>query len=656
MQLFKKVFYVTVVSLFALVLIPRNVDAFSDYTFFNINVNDNTHFVNANDQGSHIFTDGSITGGFTIVYDGSGFESSRVATPFLTLERRLPNGSFETIFDGEFIRDGEITEMEIPYTGFFRMIGNTLFWGNQTEPAMWMDTPVTFEITDDSLFSGWVVTVAGVEHRLDNYRNPEDPGWHWHVFNGNDRFFYITYIGFETSANFMLLQFGDRQYDGAPREGVIGEWGGVLLPGVPQRINFEFSRVPGANSGSFTLRGTGIDPIGPNGGINFSIRSITRVRLTPDPMYALAGTEVTMNGGYRERATITQGFTRILYIGDRGAFQSRSNFILTSSNPEVATISEHGTIFARSPGFTNIRAMRRDNQQIGEITIQVLADTSQVPRNIGLTTDLRPGGIPGTEVTSGLGVAGGRTLHVGFTRHISFTGPVPSPLIQDYTWVSRDSSIATVSQFGTVTAIREGRVTIDVFLTANNRFTGSINLEVISSWFVHDAYGQRIRLDGNTTSPVTIVADSLALEFIGVNSVFGLFQGNTVIAPNQQVNNSGIRRFHNVGGLINFRSGNTDIVIDLQRSIESRLTHNAELGSKDPIENRGRPLNFSVTNDYPGISQGVLIEWLVDGIDFVSSFNNLTITIPMSMSYSIHEIRITDLWSGQTTTLWLNWW
>jgi len=349
---------------------------------------------------------------------------------------------------------------------FFTFRGSNISWGGTNFRI--------FPAIQD--FTGWVITLDGIDYRLynDGFRSPE--GATGNIFVAQNRFFYVTYLGASDSAFAWILLHGDRENDGAGMEGVLADWWhSNLSSGDSFRVDFWHTHASQTIGTQFSFRATDIE----GWGEWFRIRPIVQVNLIADPALHLAGTEVTMNNGARGSFRITQGFTRILYIGVHGAFESRHNFTLTSSNPNVATISEHGTIFARSTGTTLITVVSLDNTRVGQALITVVADNSHQQRILGLTTDTRPGGDQGTEVTSGLGSPGGRTIHIGMTRHMSFTGQVPSPLIQDYIWVSSDPSIATVSQFGTVTAVRPGTVTITSVFRYNQRFSGSIVIVVL---------------------------------------------------------------------------------------------------------------------------------------------------------------------------------
>ncbi|MCL2521810.1 MAG: Ig-like domain-containing protein [Erysipelotrichales bacterium] len=641
MQLFKKSFFVALISLITFILVPRNVDAFWDYTFFNINVNDNVHLVNANDQGNHIFTETTLTGGFTIVYDGSSFESSRVATPFLTLERILPDGSFETIFDGQFIRDGEVTEMVINSTGLFRMIGNTFFWGDQIEPERWMNDFVTFEILEEAIFTGWRVTYDRVDYYFYDQGVKSDGEWVEANFFGNNSFFDVTFLGNSSgnqSAEILLMS--------AHQQPTTGN-GGVSL--VLNRF-FQLDETFRVNFVGEIVHGT----------ILFTITQRTRIALMVDPSMHAVGTEVTLNGGARYSTQMTVGFTRIIYIGWHGYAQSRHNFTLTSSDENIATVSEHGLIFARAPGRVDILAIRNDNLQFGVVAITVSEVRPGPTRNLALTTDTRQDpSHNGTEVTSGVGLPRETTMNVGLTRSISFDGVVPSPIIQNYLWTTSDPRVATVSQFGTVTAHNPGIVTIDVVYRYNMNFRGSITLQVLSPWVLSTSvlgtiFSTRLEAD---TDLFALQADGFFIRYEGFDGGrrFSLFFQTLQSEHTPHIFDEFVRPgeriyVHGVGGYLNFRSEDINVTFDLQRSIWVRLTTNAELGKNAFASNRGRELWFAVHNDYPRhFVSGVLLQWTdsIDSPPLQSGINTLTINMPFS-PITGYMIYARDIRSGVT--------
>ncbi|OLA10820.1 MAG: hypothetical protein BHW12_01055 [Coprobacillus sp. 28_7] len=95
------------------------------------------------------------------------------------------------------------------------------------------------------------------------------------------------------------------------------------------------------------------------------------------------------------------------------------------------------------------------------------------------------GTISGTEVTSGSGsiieVSSSTyvTIHLGNTRLICLGSDSPSSSIQDFEWSSGDTSIATVSSFGTINALEVGSVVIYGKYKYNQNYRVRIDIEVL---------------------------------------------------------------------------------------------------------------------------------------------------------------------------------
>ena len=85
----------------------------------------------------------------------------------------------------------------------------------------------------------------------------------------------------------------------------------------------------------------------------------------------------------------------------------------------------------------------------------------------------------GTEVTLNDGEKGGTTLHVGYTRCLYLDGNAPSQSRLDYTFTSSNSSVATVSEYGTVTAKGVGVVEITCVLKSNPSKVSKIILTIL---------------------------------------------------------------------------------------------------------------------------------------------------------------------------------
>jgi len=111
-----------------------------------------------------------------------------------------------------------------------------------------------------------------------------------------------------------------------------------------------------------------------NAGINnFVMMSVSRIitetgshQLVTDPSWAsLRGSEVTINNGLPGANTITQGFTRLIYLANQ---ESRQNFTWHSSDPNVAQITNYGTVLAMPvSSITNVRIIAICRQNPGRV-------------------------------------------------------------------------------------------------------------------------------------------------------------------------------------------------------------------------------------------------------------------------------------------------
>lgn len=206
------------------------------------------------------------------------------------------------------------------------------------------------------------------------------------------------------------------------------------------------------------------------------------------------GSEVRVNGGSLNGTTITQGFTRNLYLGqDAPDRTSRLKYNWYSLDESVAKVSAYGTVTAIGVGTTTIQAVYKDDpSKIATIEIEVLPYSEEVePTNLQYGMDVRIGGtISGTEVTSGkgnaipVGVNPEVTIHRGYTRLICLGEDSPTTSVQDFNWevmrqLPSDTGMVSVSSFGTVTATQEGFVTIKGTYKYNPNYIVYIRVQVI---------------------------------------------------------------------------------------------------------------------------------------------------------------------------------
>lgn len=211
------------------------------------------------------------------------------------------------------------------------------------------------------------------------------------------------------------------------------------------------------------------------------------------------GSEVLLNNGSYGGTTLTQGYTRIVYLGNNAPnLNTRTAYSWYSSDENVAIVSAYGTVTATALWTDNsqyktviIKAVYNANPTIvGQIELTVYKDTKteiKVLKYYGM--DVRGDGSYGTEVQYNLGnvinvsYLPGVTIHVGYTRLICLGHDSPSSTIQHFNWTldrkEGETGNVTVSQYGTVTATRTGTITIKGTYRYNTRFVVYITITVI---------------------------------------------------------------------------------------------------------------------------------------------------------------------------------
>lgn len=210
------------------------------------------------------------------------------------------------------------------------------------------------------------------------------------------------------------------------------------------------------------------------------------------------GSEVSLNNGEYGGTTLTQGYTRIVYLGiDAPYIQSRTQYNWYTTDSSVAIVSAYGTVTATATWTGSqayktvvIRAVYKSNPTIvGEITLTVYKDTNtaiEVLTQYGM--DVRGDGSQGTEVTVlhespiSIGVMPDVEIHKGYTRYICLGSDSPSNIIQHFTWsIDRqdgETGNATVSQYGVIKGTTEGYITIKGVYKYNPRYVIYITVKV----------------------------------------------------------------------------------------------------------------------------------------------------------------------------------
>ena len=137
-----------------------------------------------------------------------------------------------------------------------------------------------------------------------------------------------------------------------------------------------------------------------------------------------------------------------------------NNGIWTSSNNTIATVDKNGIVTAISKGTASITATTEDGQKTDTSTITVLAPEDSIIGVIGIVVNPEEFSLQIEE-------------KVQLIAEISPSNATN----QGYIWSSSDTSIATVSNSGLVTAVAEGTVSI-IATTTEGNFTGESNITV----------------------------------------------------------------------------------------------------------------------------------------------------------------------------------
>lgn len=216
----------------------------------------------------------------------------------------------------------------------------------------------------------------------------------------------------------------------------------------------------------------------------------------------IVGSEVRLNGGEYCGKTLTQGFTRICYLGENAPnLESRLNYEWSSSDTNIAIVSSYGTVTAIASWNENVikkeviitATYKNDITYVGTITLTIYKDETDFEDKVYLTKygmDVREGGIVGTEITSGKGmiipVSANPivTIHVGYNRLICLGDDSPNSSLQSFSWSVVNStgilSPVRVSQYGTITGLSAGAAVIRGIYRYNRRFIIEINITVLS--------------------------------------------------------------------------------------------------------------------------------------------------------------------------------
>lgn len=187
--------------------------------------------------------------------------------------------------------------------------------------------------------------------------------------------------------------------------------------------------------------------------------------------------------------SLIKGYQEICYLGsDAPNPTSRYEYYnWYSTNENVILVSAYGTVTAVGVGEAQVKCVYKADPSItANLTIVVLDDpldngdyVNDIYLNYGF--DVRIGGtISGTEVTGDKGsvipisVNPYVSIHISYTRLICLGSDSPNSSVQSFNWTvyreGDDKGMVNVSQFGTVTGITSGWVTVEGTYKYNSRY------------------------------------------------------------------------------------------------------------------------------------------------------------------------------------------
>lgn len=152
----------------------------------------------------------------------------------------------------------------------------------------------------------------------------------------------------------------------------------------------------------------------------------------PTPTEPLALDQTTLNMNQGETATLT--------------VTGAENVLWTSSDPNVATVDDSGTVTAGVPGTATITVTTADGSQSAACTVQVATPVPEQPKEkLGLRSIYQDKGETISEFSTSVGAA--VQMRVDGTE-------------QTITWTIEDPKIATVSADGLVTGVAKGKTVL----------------------------------------------------------------------------------------------------------------------------------------------------------------------------------------------------
>lgn len=418
----------------------------SDGTYFN-----KLYYINNNGAGLYKFQlNGTYSNNLPIVYDSGTLtiynDSGRLETQILN---RYPNSSIMASSDD----NQDTMYVYLPRNGYFYI--NVVMPSKSYESLSLIVSPISSQ--NINLFN----LNENANHLIS-------------VINNTDKGDYVETLNVEQTGKFTISY----NYNGSSTDNFV-----FLL--VKQNYNsttnqYSFSTIinetMNATNNSFTYTGNleagkyYIGYLNKNDSssvvVNF-VRLVTdsdNQKLLPDPdMFTVYGSEVRFNNGVCRGTNLTVGFTRFIYLDNTLDIrsQSRLDYYWYSSDENVASISDYGTLLGLSPGTVKIMAVYKNDPSVVYVKqFTVLPDTR--------TEDLA------VEISESITYAeSGQIYEISLTDTNS-----PYPLNSLYEWsvvLDESSYSVTVTEWGTFsmsgtgTIVLEGRSKLNPHLVV--RFT-----------------------------------------------------------------------------------------------------------------------------------------------------------------------------------------
>lgn len=177
---------------------------------------------------------------------------------------------------------------------------------------------------------------------------------------------------------------------------------------------------------------------------------------------------VSLNIEKEAEILVVDEFKQIVYT-------SNDDVIFQSADTSIVTVDSLGVITAIAPGETTVKVACASNLSVfEEVLVTVYSKTEAI------------------EIT------GESTINMGTTSALSIT-PTPATGLVDVSWESKDTSIATIDEFGVITPISSGKVSIIAVSNSDSSILDSIEVEVVNYLMV-----DHTKSSGETTTYLSV--------------------------------------------------------------------------------------------------------------------------------------------------------